>query len=493
MLPWYAPALRFASSLLRQTRVRRALLALLALMHTFPLRSHLAKFLENASFADGWKWGGALVAIAICLGPTRVRRAIGRVLKERPGLAMAVMALLVVAHALPTNDHLPRAILAPSWADTWRGVSALIGVLVFAWGVEQSRRRLAGRMARIEQPSRPRYPAWLLVAAAGLGVASIRCSGATARIPAEGDAGVAGGSVFTDGGASPSPSGSVVGGADGGTTSAPGQTILYAHTDSTLYSFDPADLSAAPKSLGKFDCIGKSGDAPTMTDLAVAKDGSLFGVSETACYPLSLGANSVHCDAVWPLPSNARFYGLTVAPENTVDAAEVLIASNSSGQLFKVDATTGTTTEVGTLGSDPNSGLPWSLSGDVVFLANQGSPIGFATVRTCKSSGNCSSADTLIEVDVSAIKPGHQSVLKAVRGEVVRGASCTNSNSPASFGSMFGIAAFGDKVYGFSRKGDVVEINNVDGSGCLVAAYPSMAFAGAGVTTTAPVTAPPPK
>ena len=30
---------------------------------------------------------------------------------------------------------------------------------------------------------------------------------------------------------------------------------------------------------------------------------------------------------------------------------------------------------------------------------------------------------------------------------------------------QFGIAAFKDKVYGFSRKGDFIEINNADGSG----------------------------
>src|SRR5205085_5890542 len=125
-----------------------------------------------------------------------------------------------------------------------------------------------------------------------------------------------------------------------------------------------------------------------------------------------------------------------------------------------------------------------------VFLANGGAPIGFATVRTCSSGGSsCSTVDTLIEVDVKAIHPGTQSVLKAVRGDVVRGSWCTNASSPQTFGSMFGIAAFGAKVYGFSRRGDVVEIDNNDGTGCLVQALSSDQWAGAGVTTTAPVKA----
>ena len=58
---------------------------------------------------------------------------------------------------------------------------------------------------------------------------------------------------------------------------------------------------------------------------------------------------------------------------------------------------------------------------------------------------------------------------------------------------MFGIAAWNDKVYGFSRSGNLVEINTADGTGCLVTQYADDKFAGAGVTTMAPVTPPPPK
>ena len=39
----------------------------------------------------------------------------------------------------------------------------------------------------------------------------------------------------------------------------------------------------------------------------------------------------------------------------------------------------------------------------------------------------------------------------------------------------------------------LVEIHNDDGTACLVTSDPLMKFAGAGVTTTAPVKAPPPK
>jgi hypothetical protein len=75
----------------------------------------------------------------------------------------------------------------------------------------------------------------------------------------------------------------------------------------------------------------------------------------------------------------------------------------------------------------------------------------------------------------------------------VRGSWCTNAASPSSFGSIFGIVAYQDKVYGFSRKGDVIEIHNTDGSACLVSANANIKFAGAGVSTLVPVVAPPPK
>jgi hypothetical protein len=173
----------------------------------------------------------------------------------------------------------------------------------------------------------------------------------------------------------------------------------------------------------------------------------------------------------------------------------VLIGADGQGGLYQIDPNSGTPTQVGTLGNDTSTGLPWALSGDIVFMANGGNPIGFATVRTCTgtSTSTCSSADTLIEVNVPAIHPGTQSVLKAVRGKVVRGGWCTNAASPSTFGSMFGIVAYEDKVYGFSRQGDVIEIHTSDGTGCLVQADPTLKFAGAGISTTAHVVAPPPR
>jgi hypothetical protein len=287
----------------------------------------------------------------------------------------------------------------------------------------------------------------------------------------------------------PGSSGGLGGDAGIDGTAPSGAPLLYAHTDTTLYQLDPQDIGGAVTTVGDFDCVGKTGPAKTMTDLAVTKDGKLFGVSEGAAFPLTIQGSTVHCEATWTLPAT-RFYGLTVAPENTLGAAEVLIGADGEGGLYQIDATSGTPTQVGTLGTDPKTKLPWALSGDIVFVANSGNPIGFATVRTCPTNKPCATTDTLIEVDVKLIKPGKQSVMKSVRGDINRGSWCKNAASPASFGSLFGIVAYKDAVYGFSRAGDIVEIHNADGSACLISSDTSRKYAGAGVTTIAPVIAP---
>jgi hypothetical protein len=295
-----------------------------------------------------------------------------------------------------------------------------------------------------------------------------------------------GGGLTNDGGLS--------GGGGDGSTGTGASSIFYVHTNTTLYTVDPTNVSAAPTTIGDFDCIGTGkGQDSSMTDIAVSKDGSIYAVSASNAYPITITGSTVHCGTAWPLPGkNSNFYGLTVAPENTVSTAEVLIAADDTGALWQIDQTTGATTQMGTLGTDPITSKAWELSGDIVFLANAGSPVGFATVRVSSSD-----PDTLIEVDVTKVKPGTASTMDSVRGVVKQAAGCaapTTGATPAvgfGFQSMYGIAAYQDKVFGFSHLGAVVSIDNTDGSACLLNMLGSTSFSGAGVTTSAPVVAPP--
>ena len=294
-----------------------------------------------------------------------------------------------------------------------------------------------------------------------------------------------------DSGAPPNPTLSADGAAPSGDA---GLSLFYANDDTTLYQLDPSNVSMPMTKIGQFDCIPSQ--ASVMTDIAVSKDGRLFGVSPAAAFPLTIQGSTVHCEAKWPLPYGTHFNGLSFAPENTVAPEEALIGGNATGGLYWIDQSSGTPTQVGTLGTDPNTGMPFGVSGDIVFMANHGNPVGFATVRTCTDpnvSSTCDKVDTLIEIDVGALHPGTQSVLKAIRGKVTRGSWCTSASSETSFGAIFGIVALGSQVYGFSRWGDFVDIENGDGSGCFQWNATGVNFAGAGITTVAEVVAPPPK
>ncbi len=81
-------------------------------------------------------------------------------------------------------------------------------------------------------------------------------------------------------------------------------------------------------------------------------------------------------------------------------------------------------------------------------------------------------------------------MLGSVRGEVVKAAGCADSVN-SNYGSMYGIAAYEDKVYGFSHQGFIVDIDNTDGSACLVLQTSGDDWAGAAITTVAPVKPPP--
>ena len=87
-----------------------------------------------------------------------------------------------------------------------------------------------------------------------------------------------------------------LGGSDGGPVPpAPsGAPLLYAHTDTTLFQLDPGNIGGGLTTVGDFDCVGTTAAAKTMTDVAVAKDGKLFGVSEGAAFPLTIQGKTVH-------------------------------------------------------------------------------------------------------------------------------------------------------------------------------------------------------
>jgi hypothetical protein len=245
-----------------------------------------------------------------------------------------------------------------------------------------------------------------------------------------------------------------------------------------------------------------------MTDVAVSEKGELWAVSPSAVHRIEIQGSNVHCAASTPLGGavkGAVNYALSFAPAGVLDPQkEVLIAGNTAGELWAIDEA-GTGTQHGHFGNVPandghghtyaNAGKRWELSGDIVFLANGKTPVGFATVRDCPnppSTSNCDTVDTLIQIDLVKLASATTgSVTKSVRGKLVPAANCP-SGGKNGFGSMYGVAALGAQIYGFSHDGSVVSIHNQDGSACLLQSSAANNWYGAGVTTLAPVVVPAP-
>ena len=326
------------------------------------------------------------------------------------------------------------------------------------------------------------------------------------------------------------------GGADGGdrgfgdaATDGPrppsGATTLFGHTNTALYSVDSTDPKLTVTKVGDYDCIGTgAGEVSSFTDLAVDKDGKLYGVASKAVYlDMQIGGGKVACagrGVSLTVPANVNFYGASFAPAGTLDAAnETLVVANSEGELYAIDVVSGAATLVGNFGKVPaddgnghtyaaaHVGKLWELSGDIVFVENGGKPLGFATLRDCPTppmTTGCNTTDTLVEIDVSKLsKTAPTNVTKSVRGQIVKAASCADTAN-TSYGSMFGIVAINGDIIGFSRvkkaggtdQSLVVRVDNNKGTACLVGDDTATApggWAGAGVTTKAAVTAPPPK
>jgi hypothetical protein len=222
-------------------------------------------------------------------------------------------------------------------------------------------------------------------------------------------------------------------GDSGGGTGPNGPAIIYAHTDSELYSMDPN--SHAVTDIGPFTVGG--GETPTITDLAVDGNGDVFVNSETAIYRATLpagGAGTVTLTLQTQLGTGTKFYALGFTPAGTLESGESLIAGDSAGDLYYIPST-GSSVVPQNLGGFGGS---WELSGDVVFFAVSGTTLGLATIRQCSST--CSTKnDSLAEIDMAALKQAFTSktpssaLLQQVLG------------SGTGYGDLFGIGAWGSR------------------------------------------------
>lgn len=234
-----------------------------------------------------------------------------------------------------------------------------------------------------------------------------------------------------------------------------GMTVVYAHSDTALFSVDPATRTARMVGAFRFPSDGRN---HAMTDLAVDAMGQLTGVTQDALY--TIDPDTAGCTLVRALPSGHIFVGLTWLPVGVLDpSAEVLLGADTMGGLWRIDPATGRSTAAGTLPTG------WAVSGDVVSIAGANT---YATVRRTTGMSTTDSLATL----------------------TFNGTRVTMTNVGAvGFPSIYGLGYWRATLYGFTRMGELLTINPGTGRGTRVS-MPTMQFSGAGVTTIAP-TAPP--
>jgi hypothetical protein len=329
-----------------------------------------------------------------------------------------------------------------------------------------------------------------------LGVVGVvaACGGSSSPGFALGDGGSTSSSGSSGGSSSSSSSsgGSSGGtfGGDGGSSSSGGGTtpLIYAHTDTELYSMDPT--SHVLTDIGPFS--DGSGTAPTITDLAVDGNNNIWVNSESTVYTAALpsGTGPVTLTVSTQLGTSTSFYALGFTPAGTLETGESLIAGDSKGDLYYIDQTgSAAPQDLGSFGPAPSGGT-YELSGDIVFYELNGSPRGLATVRACKTSSSCTDTnDLLVEVNIAALQQAYTS--KTPASSLLQ----QELGSGTGYGRLFGVGAWGSSVYAFSRasgtstEAQLIQIDST-GTGTSLQSFPMITagWSGAGVTTKAQVT-----
>jgi hypothetical protein len=225
------------------------------------------------------------------------------------------------------------------------------------------------------------------------------------------------------------------------------QGVIYAHSNSDLYTVDPDTLQISH--VGPFIWPASIVD-DVMTDIAVDHDGNITGVSFDKVY--SVDHLTVMCTYLAPLTE--QFNGLSYVPSMAIDGTpgnDVLVGATLAGDLWRVDPTTGATTLIGNY----NGGF--TSSGDIVSVD------GFGTVATAKSTGQ---NDVLVRIDPTS---GTATLI-----------------GDTGFIDIWGLGYWKNKIYGFLSTDQFVIIDPMTGAGTLVTTA-TVNWWGAGVTTSAPI------
>jgi hypothetical protein len=233
---------------------------------------------------------------------------------------------------------------------------------------------------------------------------------------------------------------------------------VYAHSGSTLYQIDTETLS--PVEVGTMTGLGTQ----SLTDLAIDKDDNFIGITLDKLY--SINAASGGATLIKDLSMNARgFTSLSFVPTNLNDpsSTDILVAANSTGDVFQIDPTTGNATMLGSYGMVTAGRI--GSSGDLIGVRGLGI---YATVNI--------GTDPMAQDYLARIDPATW--------------TATPIGNGTGFNDIFGLGYWEGTFYGFvsasATTGKMITIDPNTGAGIDVRSG-SIRWYGAGVATDAPV------
>lgn len=281
-------------------------------------------------------------------------------------------------------------------------------------------------------------------------------------------------------------------------SSTPVEMRIYANTDRELYVLDPQ--TSVVSLVGSFVSTDK--DFGSVTDLAVDENDVIFVNTASTLYRVSsVSGGNVNLENVAALPTGVVFYALALTPKGALEGDESLIGGDGDGAVWYLSKNGGAARKLGGFGAvkkgdpAPSGADVWTLSGDMLFYRDTTGVRGLATLRACKSAKDgtvtdCdSSNDVLAEIDVAALKDAYTTKsFRNLRKQILGGGT--------GRGRLFGIGAWGDKVYAFGRNNtqtpvvpaQLIEVTG-SGDGSVLKDFETIerGWSGAGVTTRATI------
>ncbi len=233
---------------------------------------------------------------------------------------------------------------------------------------------------------------------------------------------------------------------------------IYAHSDTVLYHVDLKNKALVE--VGPFNAPKVNGKDESMTDLAVASDGTIYTISHTDLY--TADPMDGHVTLVASVQACGMYaVALTFTPDGT------LYAGDYGGAFCKIDPKSGKVTQIAA-----SLGQGMALAGDIVAVAD-GTIFGTAQLVADGSNGPTALDNFLVKINPAT-------------GQATQ-------IGKTGFPKMFGVAFDNGQVYGFTHdgSGDVCTIDPKTGAGTKYATFKDqsgkgISFAGAGVNSMVP-------